>query len=108
MNNQKNPFGKQDEESDREEINTYSLDLEFKLCKLVSFLRKQGYPIDNSFVSYYSVDFQVQINCGPDPISKAVCLTPTDLEVNRNGESSLQLIFARGIKGDFYDTEINQ
>lgn len=50
----------------------------------------------------------MQINCGPDPISKAVCLTPTDLEVNRNGESSLQLIFARGIKGDFYDTEINQ
>jgi hypothetical protein len=47
------------------------------------------------------------INCGPDPISKVVCLTPTDLEVNRNGESSLQLIFARGIKGDFYDTEIN-
>lgn len=37
-----------------------------------------------------------------------MCLTPTDLEVNRNGESSLQLIFARGIKGDFYDTEINQ
>ena len=34
-------------------------------------------------------------------------MTPTDLEVNRNGESSLQLIFARGIKGDFYDTEIN-
>ena len=48
--------GKQDEESGGE-VDAYSLDLEFKLCKLVSFLRKQGYPIDNSFVSYYSVDF---------------------------------------------------
>jgi len=56
MNAQKNPFGKQDEESGGE-VDAYSLDLEFKLCKLVSFLRKQGYPIDNSFVSYYSVDF---------------------------------------------------
>jgi hypothetical protein len=58
------------------------LDLEFKLCKLVKFLRIQGYPIDNSFVSYYSIDFQVQINCGPDPISKAVVLNPSDLEIN--------------------------
>ena len=84
------------------------LELEFKLSKLLTFIRKQGYPIDNSFISYFSVDFQVQINCGPDPISQAVVLNPSDLEINQNGECALQIIFAKGIKGDFYDTEIKQ
>lgn len=84
------------------------MELEFKLSKLLTFIRKQGYPIDNSFISYFSVDFQVQINCGPDPISQAVVLNPSDLEINQNGECALQIIFAKGIKGDFYDTEIKQ
>jgi hypothetical protein len=33
------------------------LDLEFKLHKIVDFIKKQGYSIENSFVSYYSSDF---------------------------------------------------
>lgn len=76
--------------------------------KLVDFLKKQGYPIENSFVSYYSADFQVQINCGPEPISKVVALSITDLEQNQLAEYQLKLIFSKGIKGDFYDTEVNQ
>ena len=39
LDTQKNPFNK-DQGSDHESVNTYALDLEFKLCKLVSFLRK--------------------------------------------------------------------
>jgi hypothetical protein len=70
-------------------------------------MKKQGYPIENSFVSYFSADFQVQINCGPEPISKAVALSMTDLEQNDQGEFCLKLIFSKGIKGDFYDTEAN-
>ena len=35
------------------------IDTEFKLCALINFIKKQGYPIENSFVSYYSADFQV-------------------------------------------------
>lgn len=35
-------------------------------------------------------------------------LNPSDLEINQNGECALQIIFAKGIKGDFYDTEIKQ
>jgi len=84
------------------------IDFEFKLCTLIDFIKKQGYPIENSFVSYYSADFQVQINCGPEPISKAVAISISDLEQNDEGEHTLKLIFSKGIKGDFYDTEANQ
>ena len=57
-------------------------------------------------MSYHSADFQVFVNCGPEPISKVVVLTITDLEQNEStGENQLKLIFSRGIKGDFYDTE---
>lgn len=84
------------------------IDPEFQLCTLIEFLKKQGYPIENSFVSYYSSDFQVHINCGPEPVSKAVALSITDLEQNEQGELCLKLIFSKGIKGEFYDTEVNQ
>ena len=96
-----------DEFQDSERSKNAHIDLEFKLHKLVDFLKKQGYPIENSFVSYYSADFQVQINCGPEPISKVVALSMTDLEQNHLGEYQLKLIFSKGIKGDFYDTEVN-
>ena len=59
----------------------------------MEFLKKQGYPIENSFVSYYSADFQVQINCGPEPVSKAVALSVSDLGHNEQGELCLKLIF---------------
>lgn len=59
-----------------------NIEFEFKLAKLVNYIKKQGYPVENSFVSYYSADFQVQVNCGLDPISPAITICPTDLEEN--------------------------
>jgi len=38
-------------------INVSDSDYEFKLCTLIDYIKKQGYPIENSFVSYYSADF---------------------------------------------------
>jgi hypothetical protein len=87
---------------------TSDFDFEFQLCTLIDYIKKQGYPIENSFVSYYSADFQVQINCGPEPISQAVALSISDLEQNEQNEYILKLIFSKGIKGDFYDTEQQQ
>lgn len=47
-------FNNKDDSADMENI-----EFEFKLSKLVNFIKKQGYPVENSFVSYYSADFQV-------------------------------------------------
>lgn len=67
---------------DKEEIDMENIEFEFKLSKLVNFIKKQGYPIENTFVSYYSADFQVNINCGNDPISPTITICPSDLEEN--------------------------
>ena len=94
----------EDEKEDSNDLDEESMDFEYKLCNLISFIKKQGYPIENSFVSYYSADFQVQVNCGPDPIAKSIALCPTDLEGNfETKDLSIQLIFARGIKADLED-----
>lgn len=83
-----------------------NIEFEFKLGKLINYIKKQGYPVENSFVSYYSADFQVQINCGADPISPAISICPTDLEENQfSNELSLQLIFARSMKEDLDEVE---
>ena len=82
--------------------------MDFKLFKLVNYIKKQGYPIQNGFVSFVSADFhQMKINCGPEPISKSIFISQSDLERNEAGEYSIELIFAKGIKRDFYDTEAN-
>ena len=48
------------------------------------------------------------INCGPDPISKAITISLSDLEVNNESkEFSIQLIFARGVKAELYDQNEN-
>lgn len=44
---------------DKEEIDMENIEFEFKLSKLVNHIKKQGYPVENAFVSYYSADFQV-------------------------------------------------
>lgn len=73
---------------------------------MVNYIKKQGYSVENSFVSFYSADFQVQINCGSDPISPAISICPTDLEENQySNELSLQLIFARSMKEDLEDVD---
>lgn len=42
---------------DKEEPDVENIEFEFKLAKLVNYIKKQGYPVENSFVSYYSADF---------------------------------------------------
>lgn len=97
----------QDENAgEKEEIDMENIEFEFKLSKLVNHIKKQGYPVENAFVSYYSADFQVQINCGADPISPAITICPTDLEENQiSNELSLHLIFARCLKEDLDEAD---
>ena len=98
-----------DEEEQKKQLQGINnIEPEYKLYKVIDHLKKQGYPLENSFVSYYSNDFRVQINCGPEPISKAVVIQPTDLITDDQNENILRIVFARGIKGDFYDAEINK
>jgi hypothetical protein len=47
----------EDVAGDKEEIDMENIEFEFKLNKLVNHIKKQGYPVENAFVSYYSADF---------------------------------------------------
>ena len=49
----------------------------------------------------------MKISCGPEPIAKSIHVSLSDLERSETGDLSIELIFAKGIKGDFYDTEQN-
>ena len=81
------------------------MELEFALGQLTAYLKKQGYPVSKSFISYYSADFKAMVNCGPEPISRAIMIYLHDLEYNsQTKEHSLQIVFARGVKADL-DTE---
>ena len=71
-------------------------DLRIKLNDIVNFLKKQGYPLENTFVSYYSSIFSAYINCNLDPISDSVQITVADLETIDNTEA-LKLKFQKGI-----------
>jgi hypothetical protein len=33
------------------------IDPEFQLSHLINYIKKQGYPVENSFVSFFSADF---------------------------------------------------
>lgn len=91
-----------------EDVDLDNIEFEYKLSNLINYIKKQGYPIENSFVSYYSADFQALINCGPEPISKAITISLSDLEFNNDTkEFSIQLIFARGVKADLLDNNEN-
>jgi hypothetical protein len=79
---------------------------EFELFKLTKDIRKQGFAIENSFVSYYSNSFQTTINCGLDPVSRQIYITPSDLQTI-NGFRYLRLVFSLGIKGEFYDEDLS-
>ena len=37
---------------------TSQVALEFNLATLVSFIKRQGFPVESSYISYYSADFQ--------------------------------------------------
>ena len=52
------------------------IDMDFKLFKLINYIKKQGYPVQNSFVSFVSADFhQMKISCGPEPIAKSIFIS---------------------------------
>jgi hypothetical protein len=40
-----------------DDIDLENIEFEYKLSNLTNHIKKQGYPIENSFVSYYSADF---------------------------------------------------
>jgi hypothetical protein len=56
-------------------------DLRMRLYDVILFLKKQGYSLENSFVSYFSQVFSSYVNCNLDPISKTIWLSEDDLEV---------------------------
>lgn len=55
--------------------------MKLRLYDVVIFLKKQGYPIENTFVAYYSNLFSAYINCSLDPISRQIYLSEEDFEV---------------------------
>jgi hypothetical protein len=70
--------------------------MRLRLHDIILFLKKQGYPLDNTFVSYYSTVFSAYINCNLEPISKKVWLTEDDLELF-DDVLSLRLKFQKAI-----------
>jgi hypothetical protein len=65
-----------DVESQRENKPDYRL----RLYDVVRFLKKLGYSLENTYVSYFSQIFSSFVNCNLDPISKTIWLTEDDLE----------------------------
>ena len=55
-----------------------SSDFECNLADVVVFLKKCGYPLENSFVSFQSPVFSAYINCGLDPLPQSIKLTKED------------------------------
>ena len=56
---------------------------DFKMClqHVLKFLKKQGYPLKNTMVSYYSNLLSSYINCNIYPISNAIWLEWDDFEI---------------------------
>ena len=75
----------------------------------MNFLKKQGYPLENTFVSYYSSIFSAFIQCNLDPVSDSVQITAADLETIDNVDS-LKLRFQKGINKQYRDNseDINE
>jgi hypothetical protein len=65
-----------DVESQRDNKPDYRL----RLYDVVRFLKKLGYSLENTYVSYFSQIFSSFVNCNLDPISKTIWLTEDDLE----------------------------
>lgn len=68
------------------------------------YLKKQGYAIENTFISFYSAIFSAYVNCNLDPVSKTIWLTNEDLE-EIDGQLSLRLKFINGVCKHFTDND---
>jgi len=71
-------------------------DLRLRLHDVIVFLKKQGYAIENTFISFYSAIFSAYVNCNLDPVSKTIWLSDEDLEII-DGQLSLRLKFIKGL-----------
>lgn len=60
------------------------------------FLKRLGYPIDGTNVSYYSSIFSAFVNCDVDPVGEFVHISEKDLEVIDN-TLSLRLRFEKSM-----------
>lgn len=75
-----------------QQVNHTPDDLYFHLSDTIAFLKRQGYPIDGTNVSYYSSILSAFVNCNRDPVSDSVYIAGKDLELI-NGILSLRLRF---------------
>jgi hypothetical protein len=55
-------------------------DLRFRLHDAVVFLKRQGFALENTFVSYFSSVFNAYINCNLDPVSKQIWIREEEFE----------------------------
>ena len=67
----------------------------FKLGEVIVFLKRQGYPLEGTNVSYYSSIFSAFVNCDMDPVGDFVHICEKDLEIIDN-TPSLRLRFDKG------------
>lgn len=78
--------------------------MRLRLYDVVKFLKRQGYAIENTFISYYSSIFSAYINCNLDPVSKTVFLSEDDLELIDN-TLSLRLKIQKGLGRQYHDND---
>lgn len=76
-----------------------------RLYDVVMFLKKQGYALENTYISYYSCVFSAYVNCSLDPVSKTIWLTDDDLELI-DEKLSLRLKFQKGLCRQFTDDDV--
>ena len=69
----------------------------FRLNEVIGFLKRQGYPLEGTNVSYYSAIFSAFVNCNSDPVGDFVHIVEKDLEIIDN-MPSLRLRFETGIQ----------
>lgn len=72
------------------------LELRVRLFDILTFLKKQGFMLQKTVVSYLSFAFNAFVNCNSDPVSKAIWVSLDDFEVI-DGKKSLRLKFQREV-----------
>lgn len=79
-------------------------DMRLRLYDVVMYLKKQGYALENTYISYYSCVFSAYVNCSLDPVSKTIWLTNDDLE-SVDDKLALRLKFSKGLCRQFTDDD---
>ena len=74
------------------------------LMDILSFVKDQGFALENTQVSYYSQVFGAFINCCLYPVSKTIWLAHEDFELIDN-TLALRLQFGQGLKWQFTEQE---